>query len=176
MQDLRTIATFGHPVEANLARNRLEAEGIPAFLLGEDTVAMAWPFTSGEGGIQLQVPADDAGRATACLAEAEASSLSTPSPEAIQTSPRPPDFTPDEEEPVLTTREQNAARAFRGALVFLVFLPLQFYVFYLLLKVYASDERLAPSYRRKAWIAAAVNLPIVLLHCVTVRLAVYFLG
>ena len=37
---LATVATFGCPVEANLARNRLEVAGIKAFLADEETVGM----------------------------------------------------------------------------------------------------------------------------------------
>jgi len=50
-----TVATFGHPFEAEARRLRLEAEGIPTFLdgarMGSNTL-----YQVATGGIKLQVP------------------------------------------------------------------------------------------------------------------------
>ena len=75
---LATVATFGCPVEANLARNRLEAAGIKAFLADEETVGMVWHLTNALGGIKLQVGDRDAEEALAILAESEAPDLPAP--------------------------------------------------------------------------------------------------
>ncbi len=40
--ELVTVATFNNPAEATIARNYLEGDGVPAFLLDEETVAMTW--------------------------------------------------------------------------------------------------------------------------------------
>jgi hypothetical protein len=75
---LATVATFGSPVEANLARNQLEAAGIKAFLADEETVGMVWPLTNALGGIQLQVGDRDAKEALAILAKSKAPDLPAP--------------------------------------------------------------------------------------------------
>ena len=72
---LATVATFRSPVEANLARNRLEAAGIEAFLADEETVGMVWHLTNALGGIKLQVGDRDVEEALAILAESEALEL-----------------------------------------------------------------------------------------------------
>ena len=56
-----------------------------------------------------------------------------------------------------------------GAALGLLFPPLQFYVSYLLLRVYFSDERLRPRYRALALIAALINVPMLLLTGVILR-------
>ena len=61
-----------------------------------------------------------------------------------------------------TSREQNAERARRGAVFGLVFLPLQLYVSWLLLKVFVSRERLGPHSRPSVVIASIINLPVML--------------
>ena len=155
---LRTLATFGSPVEANLARNRLEAAGIQAFLADEETVGMAWHLTNAIGGVRLQVANRDAEEALAILAETNASGLLVPE-QTEAASPQRSDAEQllelgggdlDEPEPVPTSREQNAERAFRGAVFGLLVLPLQLYVFWLLLKVFVSDARLGPAQRHRA--------------------------
>jgi hypothetical protein len=67
---LVTIASFTFTPEAQLAKNLLESEGIPAFIAGElATNAFGWAGTEA----QLQVRAEDAPRAVSLLAAAEAS-------------------------------------------------------------------------------------------------------
>src|SRR5262249_42608149 len=56
MEKFVTVARFSVPVEAELACGRLEAEGIPAGLLGEFGVSMLGGWSDPFGGIQLQVP------------------------------------------------------------------------------------------------------------------------
>ncbi|OKH49791.1 hypothetical protein NIES2101_20375 [Calothrix sp. HK-06] len=52
---LVTIATFGNSVEASLAQQLLEAEGIPAFLMDDNTAGVAWHLTIALGWIKLKV-------------------------------------------------------------------------------------------------------------------------
>ncbi|MGZ3383236.1 MAG: putative signal transducing protein, partial [Isosphaeraceae bacterium] len=154
---LATIATFGSSIEANLARNRLEAADIKAFLDDEETVGMAWHLTSALGGIKLLVGDRDAEEALAILAESETADLPAPGQADEALPPTSGGEQPselgrvevDERELALTRREQNADRALRGAVLGLLLLPLQLYAFWLLLKVFVSDERLSPDKRRR---------------------------
>ena len=66
-----TLAAFPRSAEAELARGRLEAEGIKAFLMGGGSVDV-FGGIQGLGGISLQVSEVDAMRATAILAAVEA--------------------------------------------------------------------------------------------------------
>jgi hypothetical protein len=65
--ELVTVATFPDVAEAELARERLELEGIRAFVIGAQTGGVM-PFLTGpEGGIQVQVDPQDAQRAKEVL-------------------------------------------------------------------------------------------------------------
>ncbi|MBP7865361.1 MAG: DUF2007 domain-containing protein [Acidobacteria bacterium] len=67
MNDTVVIRSFQDPMEANLAKGRLEAEGIPCFLADENIVGIQPFYGILVGGIKLTVRAADAGRATALL-------------------------------------------------------------------------------------------------------------
>jgi hypothetical protein len=55
MADLVTVASFPDAAEAQLAKERLELEGIPAFVIGAQTAGVM-PFLTGPtGGVRLQV-------------------------------------------------------------------------------------------------------------------------
>jgi hypothetical protein len=179
---LVTVATFASPIEANLAKNYLEAAGIDVFLEGEEAAAMAWHLTNAFGDIKLQVANGDAQEALALLAEATDSQMLATGPS--QAAPPAPIASPqmvqtsdpeiDEPEPELTGREADADRAFRGAVLGLLFFPLQLYVFWLLLKVYISDEQLHPARRRAAFAAALINLPVMAALCFLTRIMLSF--
>ncbi len=70
---LVTVATYADPVEANLAKNNLEAAGIQAFLANEETVDMVWPIGNAIGWIKIQVGTDDADFARALLSQRDKS-------------------------------------------------------------------------------------------------------
>lgn len=62
---LVTISRYSLPYEAHLAKSRLDAEGIPAFIADEHTINMQWLYSNALGGVRLQVPeayAEDARR------------------------------------------------------------------------------------------------------------------
>jgi hypothetical protein len=117
-QELVFIATFDNSLLANIAKGRLEAEGIAAFLHNERALEMQWLWTNASGGIGLLVPESDAGRARAILAEPVAA-------DATATDESAPDRTADLEdtaqEPNL--REQDAVRAFKSAILGILFCP-----------------------------------------------------
>lgn len=67
--NLVTVAQFGTPVEAEMARGRLESEGIRAFLRDDMAVGMQ-PHLSGLlGGVRLAVAERDAAAATEILGD-----------------------------------------------------------------------------------------------------------
>ncbi|WP_223908677.1 putative signal transducing protein [Geobacter sp. AOG1] len=56
-EQLVTIAVFGAPYEAEMAKADLEACGIPAFVLDQFTIGANPLYSNALGGIKLQVPA-----------------------------------------------------------------------------------------------------------------------
>lgn len=179
---LVTVATYWNSIEAGLARGRLEAAGIRSFLADDQMVGTAWYLGNAIGGIKLQVIDSEAEAALAALSEndadaenlngtddadvKDAASEGTDRSEAVgheYETALVEDDRPDEPERALTSREENADRAYRGAIIGLLLFPLQLYVFWLLLKVFiASDEQLRPSKRRAAILAAVINIPCVI--------------
>jgi hypothetical protein len=170
---LTTVATYFEPIQADLARSRLGGEGIPAFIQGGEFASMAWHLTIANQGVKVQVPTEDAERALAILSETSPAGGQEDGDELWpQIAENEAGFSDDREveaEPLQTVREQNADRAFRGAVIGLFFLPLQLYVFWLLLKVFVSEESLSRRCRNRAFIAAAINLPLMLLLCFLLR-------
>lgn len=164
-----TVARFTDPVEATMAKNCLEEAGFEVFLADAETVSVAWQLSNALGGIKLQVPELEADQARTVLQEqlvGSAGDREELTREATATTPPPgeggeedqlEDDGSDEPETEPTGREQDAERAFRGAVFGLIFIPLQFYASYLLLRVLFSTEILAGRPRKRACIAAAIN-------------------
>src|SRR5688572_27420778 len=67
-----TVATFWKPTDAQLARIKLESEGIDVVILDENLIATDWLMANAIGGIKLQVPEPDAAAAGALLAGSRA--------------------------------------------------------------------------------------------------------
>jgi hypothetical protein len=74
MPRLVTVATFAHAGQAQAARIRLEAEGIPTVLQGE-RMGHASMYPVATGGIRLQVPQRFTGDARIVLAQTWASAV-----------------------------------------------------------------------------------------------------
>lgn len=68
MMDWVTIACYDMPYEAQIARARLQAEGIKTFIADEHTINMQWLYAQALGGVKLQVRARDAKWAAEILA------------------------------------------------------------------------------------------------------------
>jgi hypothetical protein len=66
-EKLVTVSTFVSTIEANLARNRLEREGIPAVLSHESSAGNPGILSNTLGEVQLQVAEENQGRALASL-------------------------------------------------------------------------------------------------------------
>jgi hypothetical protein len=69
MSDYVTIARFRNPIAANIARGRLEAEGITVMLTGGGLGPLSGFFDPSTNDVRLRVPADQAGRAGELLQE-----------------------------------------------------------------------------------------------------------
>ncbi len=65
MSDIVTVARFNEPLEADMARLRLQSAGIETFLSGENGAILE----PGLGPLQLQVSAEDEKDARAILAD-----------------------------------------------------------------------------------------------------------
>ncbi len=70
-EPLTTVAAFNTPVEAELARNHLEENGIAAVVVDAETVGMLFHAGGALGGVKVQVVESDAARARAVLASRE---------------------------------------------------------------------------------------------------------
>jgi hypothetical protein len=169
-----TVGEFSTVGEAELARNRLEEEGIPAQLGGAEAVAMLWAF-SGAGGVQLLVAEEDAGRAEAILQRAkqrggrgrrddygleenitaDPEKVSVPADEA----PAEPDED-DDEAAVETPKDGLARRAAMAAVVGLVTCPGVLHIFsvFMLLDIRDAKGELTPVGRRRAVVALVLDV------------------
>jgi hypothetical protein len=67
MDDLVTAASFGDAAEAELAKERLELEGIRAFVIGAQTAGVMPYLTGPTGGVRVQVDPLDLERAREIL-------------------------------------------------------------------------------------------------------------
>jgi hypothetical protein len=126
------------------------------------------------GGIKLQVAEPRAAQARIVLQEqldgsagdqdelTQEAIASTTIPAGPGEELPPEDDGSDSTEPEPTGREEDAERAFRGAVFGLLFFPLEFYASYLLLTVLFSSESLAGRSRGRAFVAAAINVPYML--------------
>ncbi len=66
-RDLVTVAAFAGVAEAELAKERLELEGVLAFVVGAQ-ISGVMPFlTSATGGVRVQVKPEDAQKAREIL-------------------------------------------------------------------------------------------------------------
>jgi hypothetical protein len=70
-EELVVIATFDYPLQAQIHRAHLEAEGIPAFLFDEHMMTNNQLLASALGGVRLAVPASAEEAAIAILADAD---------------------------------------------------------------------------------------------------------
>jgi hypothetical protein len=74
---LVTVAAFSEPIEAHLARSRLECEGLTCSLADEHIVGVYWLSTAAVGGVKLQVRERDREHALRVLEEASAKPVSS---------------------------------------------------------------------------------------------------
>lgn len=70
-ESLKIVATYATPIEADMARNRLEAAGIRAFLGDDYTVGWLWHLGTALQGVKLLVAESDVSQAVEALRGAE---------------------------------------------------------------------------------------------------------
>lgn len=115
---LVTIETFEFLPRAEGARGFLEEQGIPAFLMDAEIVAMNWTLGNAVGFIKLQVPSDRAALALSLLREqreAEPDLEDAPEPEAPAE---------DEEESADTTSMLDTLRSLKRPLIWVFLAPM----------------------------------------------------
>jgi hypothetical protein len=147
---LVTIAAFGTLAEATMARDQLEAEGVRAVLADAEAVGMAWYLTSAFGGVKLQVMDVDVDRAISILGADNVTPIGdgeSPPDETGKGFERDSDM-PDDDDRESPT-DEVIERAFRAALLGVLFLPLQFYSVWLLLHIPRGYEPLSSENRRR---------------------------
>jgi hypothetical protein len=172
---LVTVAVFGTPAEAMIAKNRLEVDGIRALVADETTVGMAWHLGTAVGGIKLQVVQDDAELALSILESNEAVSISEEQwashgaddeSEVGWRSAWEEDAEESRAEIAVSPVEQIVVRAFRAAVLGFFFLPLQLYSLWLVAGLWFSGENLSPSVRWRLVATAVLNLPVIVVIAV----------
>ncbi|MEP7012859.1 MAG: DUF2007 domain-containing protein [Acidobacteriota bacterium] len=67
VQHLQIVETFANPWEAELARARLEGEGLHAVVADLHLIGMDWMLSSAIGGVKLKVPIEEVERAKELL-------------------------------------------------------------------------------------------------------------
>lgn len=73
---LVTLRTFRDAIDAELAKERLEHAGIPAFIFDENLVAIQWLYSGAVGGVKLEVDESDLERAAGVLREDHSAEVS----------------------------------------------------------------------------------------------------
>ncbi len=58
-EDLVTVATFSYPIEAYLAKTKLDWEEIPCFVADDRLITWNWLYSRAIGGVRLQVKSGD---------------------------------------------------------------------------------------------------------------------
>ena len=166
--DLVTIATFMDATVAHLQRAKLEGAGIETFVAGEAMTTMAWHWGAAGGGLQLLVAGRDSERALEVLhaaeeaVEEEIELLSSPDFDAGEPAPdedAPADEPDDAPE---SSRERDDRHALTAAIIGVGFFPFAFYALYLLGRVLWSEEPLRETLANRAWLAAAIDIPFLL--------------
>lgn len=71
MSKLITIATFTEVVTANLVKSKLEASGIPCFLMDENTISLLPIYSFALGNIKLKIHESDVEKAELVLKKSE---------------------------------------------------------------------------------------------------------
>lgn len=86
---LVTVASFTYPWEADLARSKLEAADIPAFVTDAETVSLNWFLSNALGGVRVRVPKEYEDKALAVLnAEVHAVEWVAPGKQAAHPCPQ----------------------------------------------------------------------------------------
>lgn len=168
---LITLETYNNAMQATLARNYLESAGVRCVLADEAAVTSGISgLTNAIGGIKLQVAEEDFDRACELLDEVDTRHRASEPAQAESTEPKPDadNEDPEDDEPPLNAREDNAERAFRAVLVGCMVIPLQLYATWVLLDVWQSDLPIRPAVLRKLYWAIGLHIPMLVLALIVV--------
>lgn len=83
-----TIARYTNPLEAHIARGRLESEGIAVFIADENIVWANWLLADAIGGVQLRVALEESVRARRILDEVAETGVTENDSETVQSDTR----------------------------------------------------------------------------------------
>jgi len=176
-QDMVTVGVYSDTFQASMARNALEAAGVATFLQGDLSADL---FQVGSAmGVRLLVSSVDENEAHRVLEELEASREQAADDAIAEGEPETNDvesafseapmeqglLTPEPTEPKekLSEREENVGRAFRSAILALIFFPVIFLALYYLFLCYGDEEPLKPHVRSRLMLTSFIVLPVVLL-------------
>jgi hypothetical protein len=152
VNDFVTVATFTNSPEANLAKQRLEAEGVRCLLLNESTVNVAWHLSVAVGWIQLQVAQEDVDVAKSILvSELDYQPVTQAESKKFDQE--------DDDIPPLSWADKTADRAFVASVIgiLFVFLPIQIYSLWLLLYLLIKRQPVSPNRRIKVIVALVLD-------------------
>lgn len=182
-----TVGCFHRLDDANFAKSLLDGAGIPAVLVGDHTVGIAWHLSPALGGVQLRVRKLDEALARAILNPPADARSAAAAPGRSNEEPDPEPDDPDSERSLgsdadddadmaapdprllaeseaedearsrLTPREELAQRAFRAAVIGTVLPPVQIYATWLILRVLFARGPMQPRYWFRTLIAVLVN-------------------
>ncbi len=141
-----TISTFSNEIEANLVKQWLEAEGITAFLDDEFITGFSWYLTVAVGWIKLRVPEPQVEQAMSILLDSRV---------GVQ------DI--DDDGLKLSGADQTVERMFRIAVLGLMFLPLQLYSLWLLIRLLVSGRRVTSNQYWKIAVALFLSMPTIII-------------
>jgi hypothetical protein len=138
MNGLVTVSSFRDILDAQAALAKLESEGFECSLANENLVGVVWTYSNALGGIQLQVPADQAEAAAAALATDESSLLTELESESSWGEP-------DKTCPYCGSKDLTTIRRQRYAAAAMLLVPLPLFIFGTRVKCRACDRSWKPN-------------------------------
>lgn len=181
--DLVVVGVFQLAPEANMARNRLEAEGIRAVISDEHASTMYWALTTAMGGIKVSVMSDQADRALKILGVEdrhadleELERLAGESETEDGEEPAPADDEPESptaDDSPLNPREVLIERCLKAAIIGLVVMPLQIWVFGMVIRAFLAGDPLRPKSQFHLAVAASINVPMTLVTILVLRFMIF---
>lgn len=171
-----TVGTYYDQTEAQAALLAIQREGVLGTLEGAEIAAMDWLMVNAIGGIRLKVPADQADHARDMLESlgpkgkiADGDWDTSENIQEVDEVQGESGNVDDERAAEPNFREKMASRALNMAVFGYVIWPFHVYAWFLLVRVFTSDEPLAPRYRRRGWFAFWLTLPIFLISLFLLR-------
>jgi hypothetical protein len=192
--DLITIRKYDSPQEAHLSNNALESADIASFVADDASTAWLWYMGTALGGAKLQVARRDAERALEVLRENESPQTASDATDWVcaqcaaevdagfdvcwsceaergaalgeHSNDGPRRDEDSEIESAESPADADAMRAWRAALLSILFVPLSLYSLYLTFK--NRNERLSPGANWRYYAALAISLGTISLGTVAV--------